>query len=238
MVSNYHPVSKIMNYKEIIEDILKTKSKSKLCNELGISQYYLDKILHGGEIPNLVKEKIVNLVDKKPEDLIELTKDEAYFITDGSIETFPDKVNRISYLNYALNSDKAGDNHFWRQLLTKNGSQSKEETNKQLERMVKAILRGKWKTVKDDLMYMIKLPNGYYLTKNDDGSTGWSLVQNINTVTSNNTKELSEKYPEYSTFITQEMLKVSHFKPQGVKNSKFLIKHRKPSGRPYDRKNY
>lgn len=74
-----------MNYKEIIEDILKTKSKSKLCNELGISQYYLDKILHGGEIPNLVKEKIVNLVDKKPEDLIELTKDEAYFITNGSI---------------------------------------------------------------------------------------------------------------------------------------------------------
>lgn len=181
-----------MNYKEIIEDILKTKSKSKLCNELDISQYYLDKILHGGEIPNLVKEKIVNLVDKKPEDLIELTKDEAYFITDRSIETFPDKVNRISYLNYVLNSDKAGDNHFWRQLLT----------------------------------------------KNDDGSTGWSLVQNINTVTSNNTKELSEKYPEYSAFITQEMLKVSHFKPQGVKNSKFLIKHRKPSGRIYDRKNY
>lgn len=190
-----------MNYKEIIEDILKTESKSKLCNELGISQYYLDKILHGGEIPNLVKEKIVNLVDKKPEDLIELTKDEAYFITDGSIETFPDKVNRISYLNYVLNSDKAGDNHFWRQLLTKNGSQSKEETNKQLERMVKAILKGKWKTVKDDLMYMIKLPNGYYLTKNDDGSTGWSLVQNINTVTSNNTKGLSEKYPEYLSLI-------------------------------------
>ena len=36
-----------MNYKEIIEDFLKTKSKSKLCNELGISQYYLDKILQG-----------------------------------------------------------------------------------------------------------------------------------------------------------------------------------------------
>lgn len=227
-----------MNYKEIIEDILKTESKSKLCNILGISQYYLDKILHGGEIPNAVKEKVVNLVDENPEDLIELTKDEAYFITDGSIETFPDKVNRISYLNYVLNSDKAGDNHFWRQLLTKNGSQSKEETNQQLERMVKAILKGKWKTVKDTLPYMIKLPNGYYLTKNSDGYTGWSLAQTINTVTSNNKKELSDKYPEYSAFITQESFKASYFKPQGVKSSKFLIKHRKQSGKPYDRKNY
>ena len=227
-----------MNYKEIIEDILKTESKSKLCNKLGISLYYLNNILHGSEIPNSVKEKVVNLVDEKPEDLIKLTKDEACFITDGSIETFPDKVNRISYLNYVLNSDKVGDNHFWRKLLTKNGSQSKEETNKQLEYMVKAILNGKWKTVKEDLPYMIKLPNGYYLNKNTDGSTGWSLVQNINTVTSNNTKELSEKYPEYSTFITQEEFKASHFKPQGVKNSKFLIKHRKPSGKHYDRKNY
>lgn len=227
-----------MNYKEIIEDYLKTKSKAKLCNELGISQYYLDKILHGSEIPNVVKEKIVILVDEKPEDLIELTKDEAYFITDGSIETFPDKVNRISYLNYVLNINKAGDNHFWRQLLTKNGSQSKEETNKQLERMVKAILNGKWKTVKEDLPYMIKLPNGYYLTKNTDGYTGWSLVQTINTVTSNNEKDLVEKYPEYSKFIVQEEFKASYFKPQGVKNSKFLIKHRKPSGKAYDRKNY
>lgn len=227
-----------MNYKEIIEDYLKTKSKAKLCNELGISQYYLDKILHGSEIPNVVKEKIVILVDEKPEDLIELTKDEAYFITDGSIETFPDKVNRISYLNYVLNSNKAGDNHFWRQLLTKNGSQSKEETNQQLERMVKAILKGKWKTVKDTLPYMIKLPNGYYLTKNPDGSTGWSLAQTINTVTSNNKKELSDKYPEYSAFITQEAFKASYFKPQGVKRNKFLIKPRKSSGKPYDRKNY
>lgn len=229
---------KIMNYKEIIEDILKTQSKSKLCNELGISQYYLEKILKGGEVPDSVKGKVVSLVDKEPEDLIELTKDEEYFITDGSIETFPDKINRISYLNYVLNSEKAGNNHFWKQLLTKNGTQSKKDTVKQLERMVKAILNGKWKVVKQNLPYMIKLPSGHYLTKMTDGTTGWSLVQNINTVTSNNEKDLIEKYPYYSAFITQEAFKASHFKPQGVKKNKIKFEIREHKGRGYGRKNY
>lgn len=238
MGSNSYPMRKIMNYKEIIEDLLKTKSKSKLCNELGISQYCLGKILKGEGVPDSVKGNVVNIVYKEPEDLIELTKDEEYFITDGSIETFPDKINRISYLNYVLNSEKAGNNHFWKQLLTKNGTQSKEDTDKQLERMVKAIFKGKWKVVKQNLPYMIKLPSGHYLTKMTDGTTGWSLVQNINTVTSNNENDLIEKYPDYSAFIIQEAFKPSHFKPQGVKKNKIKFKIREPKGRGYGRKNY
>lgn len=231
---------KIMNYKEIIEDILKTQSKSKLCNELGISHYYLNKILQSEEVPDMVKTKIVNMVADETEDteVISISKTEEDFILDAPIDTFPDKVNRISYLNYVLNSEKAGNNHFWKQLLTKNGTQSKEDTDKQLERMVKAIFKGKWKVVKQNLPYMIKLPSGHYLTKMTDGTTGWSLVQNINTVTSNNENDLIEKYPDYSAFIIQEAFKPSHFKPQGVKKNKIKFKIREPKGRGYGRKNY
>ena len=228
-----------MNYKEIIEDILKTQSKSKLCNKLGISLYYLDKILHGGEIPDDVKAKVVSLVSEDTDTTVEITKDEEYFITDGSIDTFPDKVNRISYLNYVLNSEKAGNNHFWRQLLTKNGTQSKEDTDKQLERMVNAILAGKWKVVEEDLPYMIKLPSNHYLTKMVDGSTGWSLVQNSNTVVGSSKDELLKQYPEYSKFIVQEALNVSHFKPQGEKSKRFTHSRKKDFViKEHARKNY
>lgn len=227
-----------MNYKEIIEDFLKTKSKSKLCNELGISQYYLENILKGGEVPDSVKEKVVNMVDKEPEVLIELTKNEEYFITDGSIETFPDKINRISYLNYVLNSEKAGNNHFWKKLLTKNGTESKEDTDNQLERMVKAIFAGKWKVVEGDLPYMIKLPSGHYLTKMFDGTTGWSLVQNTNTVVGSSKEELLKQYPEYEDFIVQEPLNVVSFKPQGEKSRKFTPNKKKGFVIRDARKNY
>lgn len=87
-----------MNYKEIIEDILKTKSKSKLCDESGISQYYVDKVLHGEDVPEQVKTKIIELVahENGDEELIEITQNEETFILDSTIDTFPDKVNRIS----------------------------------------------------------------------------------------------------------------------------------------------
>lgn len=208
-----------MNYKEIIEDILKTKSKSKLCDELGVSQYYVDKVLKGEEVPNTVKSKIVGLVtqEDKEEDLIELSSDEESFIQGGSIKTFTDKVNRISYLNYVLNSDKAGNNHYWRQILTNNNTQSKKDTDKQLERMVKAILLGKWKLIEGIKSFMIRLPNGYYLTRMFDGSTGWSLVQNGNTVVGASKEELSTKYPEYKDFIVNEKLNISRFNPKHIR---------------------
>lgn len=218
-----------MNYKEIIEDFLKTKSKSKLCNELGISQYCLDKILQGEEVPDRVKTKIVNMVSCETEDeeVISISKTEEDFILDAPIDTFPDKVNRISYLNYVLNSTKANKNHYWRQVLTKNGSNTEEETVDQLERMVNAILKGNWKVTEEDVPYMIKLPSHHYLTKMVDGSTGWSLVQNSNTVVGSSKEELLKQYPEYEDFIVQEPLNVVSFKPQGEKNKKFTPSRKK-----------
>lgn len=230
-----------MNYKEIIEDFLKTKSKSKLCNELGISQYYLDKILQGDEVPDLVKTKIVNMVADETEDtdVISISKTEEDFILDAPIDTFPDKVNRISYLNYVLNSTKANKNHYWRQVLTKNGSNTEEETVDQLERMVNAILKGNWKVVDEELPYMIKLSSGHYLTKMVDGSLGWSLVQNANTVVSSSKNELATAYPEYTDFIVQEALNVVCFKPQGEHSKKFNLKPKKKGFVIRDaRKNY
>lgn len=215
-----------MNYKEIIEDILKNKSKSKLCEDLGISQYYVDKVLHGEDVPEQVKTKIIELVahENGDEELIEITQNEETFILDSPIDTFFDKVNRISYLNYVLNSTKANKNHYWRQVLTKNGSNTEEKTVDQLERMVNAILKGNWKLIGEDVPYMIKLPSHHYLTKMVDGSTGWSLVQNSNTVVGSSKEELLKQYPEYEDFIVQEPLNVVSFKPQGEKNKKFNLK--------------
>lgn len=229
-----------MNYKEIIEDVLKTKSKSKLCNELGISQYYLDKILQGEEVPDMVKTKIVNMVTSETEDeeVISITKTEEDFILDAPIDTFPDKVNRISYLNYVLNSTKANKNHYWRQVLTKNGSNTEEETVDQLERMVNAILKGNWKVIEEYVPYMIKLPSNHYLTKMVDGSTGWSLVQNSNTVVGSSKEELLKQYPEYEDFIVQEPLNVVSFKPQGEKSRKFTSSKKKGFVIRDARKNY
>ena len=230
-----------MNYKEIIEDFLKTKSKSKLCNELGISKYYLDKILQGEEVPDMVKTKIVNMVAEEDEDteVILISKTEEGFILDAPIDTFPDKVNRISYLNYVLNSTKANKNHYWRQVLTKNGSNTEEETVDQLERMVNAILKGNWKVIEEGVPHMIKLPSHHYLTKMVDGSTGWSLVQNSNTVVGSSKEELLKQYPEYEDFIVQEPLNVVSFKPQGEKNKKFNLKPKKKGFVIRDaRKNY
>ena len=124
-------------------------------------------------------------------------------------------------LNYVLNSTKANKNRYWRQVLTKNGSNTEEETVDQLERMVNAILKGNWKVIEEDVPYMIKLPSGHYLTKMIDGSTGWSLVQNANTVVSNSEEELLKKYPEYDVFIIKEPLNVVSFKPQGEHSKKF-----------------
>ena len=229
MGSNSRPMRKIMNYKEIIEDFLKTKSKSKLCNELGISQYYLDKILQGEEVPDMVKTKIVNMVSEEDEDteVISISKAEEDFILDAPIDTFPDKVNRISYLNYVLNSTKANKNHYWRQMLTKNGSNTEEETVDQLERMVNAILKGNWKVTEEDVPYMIKLPSNHYLIKMVDGSTGWSLVQNSNTVVGSSKEELLKQYPEYEDFIVQEPLNVVSFKPKGEKSKRFTPSRKK-----------
>lgn len=230
-----------MNYKEIIEDILKTKSKSKLCNELGISQYYLDKILQGEEVPDLVKTKVINMVASEDEDteVVSITKSEEDFITDAPIDTFPDKVNRISYLNYVLNSTKVTNNHYWKQLLTKNGTTTDEQKEDQLERMVSAILAGNWKVVDEELPYMIKLSSGHYLTKMVDGSLGWSLVQNANTVVNSSKDELATAYPEYTDFIVQEALNVVYFKPQGEHSKKFNPKPKKKGFVIRDaRKNY
>lgn len=230
-----------MNYKEIIEDILKTKSKSKLCNELGISQYYLDKILQGEEVPDLVKTKVINMVASDDEDteVVSITKSEEDFITDAPIDTFPDKVNRISYLNYVLNSAKVTNNHYWKQLLTKNGTTTDEQKADQLERMVNAILAGNWKVIEEDVPYMIKLPSYHYLTKMVDGSTGWSLVQNANTVVGSSKEELLKQYPEYEDFIVQEPLNVVSFKPQGEKSKKFTPNKKKGFViRDHARKNY
>ena len=212
-----------MDYKEIIEDILKTKSKSKLCEELGISQYYVDKVLSGKEVPDSLKAKIVELVakDNGDEDLIEITQNEENFILDAPITTFPDKINRISYLNYVLNSTKANKNHYWKQLLTKNGTTTDEQKEDQLERLVNAILAGNWKVIDEELPYMVKLSSGHYLTKMVDGSLGWSLVQNANTVVSSSKNDLVTSYPEYESFIVQEALNVVSFKPQGEHSKKF-----------------
>ena len=215
-----------MNYKGIIEDILKNKSKSKLCNELGISQYYLDKILQGEEVPDLVKTKVINMVASDDEDteVVSITKSEEDFITDAPIDTFPDKVNRISYLNYVLNSTKVTNNHYWKQLLTKNGTTTDEQKEDQLERMVNAILSGNWKVADEELPYMVKLSSGHYLTKMVDGSLGWSLVQNANTVVNSSKDELATAYPEYTDFIVQEALNVVCFKPQGEHSKRFKPK--------------
>ena len=229
-----------MNYKEIIEDILKTKSKSKLCNELGISQYYLDKILQGEEVPDLVKTKVINMVASDDEDteVVSITKSEEDFITDAPIDTFPDKVNRISYLNYVLNSTKVTNNHYWKQLLTKNGTTTDEQKEDQLERLVNAILSGNWKIIEEDVPYMIKLPSYHYLTKMVDGSTGWSLVQNAKTVVGSSKEELLKQYPEYEDFIVQEPLNVVSFKPQGEKSRKFTPNKKKGFVIRDARKNY
>lgn len=218
-----------MNYKEIIEDILKNKSKSKLCEELGISQYYVDKVLHGEEVPEQVKTNIIELVahENGDEELIEITQNEETFILDSPIDTFFDKVNRISYLNYVLNSTKANRNHYWKQILTKNGTTTEEQKADQLERMVKAILAGNWKVIDEELPYMIKLSSGHYLTKMIDGSIGWSLVQNANTIISNSRDDLVSKYPEYEHFIVQEAYDVVNFKPQGEKSTRFIPTHKK-----------
>lgn len=86
---------------------------------------------------------------------------------------------------------------------------------------------------------MIKLPSGHYLTKMIDGSTGWSLVQNANTVVSNSEEELLKKYPEHGVFIIKEPLNVVSFKPQGEKNKKFNLKPKKKGFVIRDaRKNY
>lgn len=230
-----------MNYKEIIEDILKTKSKSKLCEELGISQYYVDKVLSGKEVPDSLKAKIVELVakDNGDEALVEITQNEENFILDAPITTFPDKVNRISYLNYVLNSTKVTNNHYWKQLLTKNGTTTDEQKEDQLERMVNAILAGNWKVIDEELPYMIKLSSGHYLTKMVDGSLGWSLVQNANTVVSSSKNDLVTSYPEYESFIVQEALNVVSFKPQGEHSKKFNPKPKKKGFVIRDaRKNY
>lgn len=230
-----------MNYKEIIEDILKTKSKSKLCEELGISQYYVDKVLSGKEVPDSLKAKIVELVakDNGDEALVEITQNEENFILDAPITTFPDKINRISYLNYVLNSTKANKNHYWKQLLTKNGTTTDEQKEDQLERLVNAILAGNWKVVDEELPYMIKLSSGHYLTKMVDGSLGWSLVQNANTVVSSSKNDLVTSYPEYESFIVQEALNVVSFKPQGEHSKKFNPKPKKKGFVIRDaRKNY
>ena len=241
MGSNSRPVRKIMNYKEIIEDILKTKSKSKLCEELGISQYYVDKVLSGKEVPDSLKAKIVELVakDNGDEALVEITQNEENFILDAPITTFPDKVNRISYLNYVLNSTKVTNNHYWKQLLTKNGTTTDEQKEDQLERLVNAILAGNWKVVDEELPYMVKLSSGHYLTKMVDGSLGWSLVQNANTVVSSSKNDLVTSYPEYESFIVQEALNVVSFKPQGEHSKKFNPKPKKKGFVIRDaRKNY
>lgn len=230
-----------MNYKEIIEDILKTKSKSKLCEELGISQYYVDKVLSGKEVPDSLKAKIVELVakDNGDEALVEITQNEENFILDAPITTFPDKVNRISYLNYVLNSTKANKNHYWKQLLTKNGTTTDEQKEDQLERLVNAILAGNWKVIDEELPYMVKLSSGHYLTKMVDGSLGWSLVQNANTVVSSSKNDLVTSYPEYESFIVQEALNVVSFKPQGEHSKKFNPKPKKKGFVIRDaRKNY
>ena len=230
-----------MNYKEIIEDILKTKSKSKLCEELGISQYYVDKVLSGKEVPDSLKAKIVELVakDNGDEALVEITQNEENFILDAPITTFPDKINRISYLNYVLNSTKANKNHYWKQLLTKNGTTTDEQKEDQLERLVNAILAGNWKVVDEELPYMIKLSSGHYLTKMVDGSLGWSLVQNANTVVGSSKNGLVTSYPEYESFIVQEALNVVSFKPQGEHSKKFNPKPKKKGFVIRDaRKNY
>ena len=218
-----------MNYKEIVEDILKNKSKSKLCEELGVSQYYVDKVLHGEEVPEQIKMKIVELVvsDDSDEEVIEITQNEETFILDAPIDTFPDKVNRISYLNYVLNSTKANKNHYWKQILTKNGTTTDEQKADQLERMVNAILAGHWKVVDEELPYMIKLSSGHYLTRMVDGSFGWSLVQNANTIISSSKADLVTKYPEYEHFIVQEAYDVVNFKPQGEKSTRFIPTHKK-----------
>lgn len=230
-----------MNYKEIIEDILKTKSKSKLCEDLGISQYYVDKVLSGKEVPDSLKAKIVELVakDNGDEALVEITQNEENFILDAPITTFPDKINRISYLNYVLNSTKANKNHYWKQLLTKNGTTTDEQKEDQLERLVNAILAGNWKVIDEELPYMIKLSSGHYLTKMVDGSLGWSLVQNANTVVSSSKNDLVTSYPEYESFIVQEALNVISFKPQGEHSKKFNPKPKKKGFVIRDaRKNY
>ena len=121
----------------------------------------------------------------------------------------------------------------------KNGSNTEEETVDQLERMVNAILKGNWKVIEEDVPYMIKLPSGHYLTKMIDGSTGWSLVQNANTVVSNSEEELLKKYPEYDVFIIKEPLNVVSFKPQGEHSKKFNLKPKKKGFVIRDaRKNY
>lgn len=229
-----------MNYKEIIEDILKTKSKTKLCEELGISQYYVDKVLHDEDVPDNVKARIVELVseDNGDEALVEITQNEENFILDAPITTFPDKVNRISYLNYVLNSTKVTNNHYWKQLLTKNGTTTDEQKEGQLERLVNAILSGNWKVIEEDVPYMIKLPSYHYLTKMVDGSTGWSPVQNAKTVVGSSKEELLKQFPEYEDFIVQEPLNVVSFKPQGEKNKKFTPSRKKGFVIRDARKNY
>ena len=72
-----------------------------------------------------------------------------------------------------------------------------------------------------------------------DGSTGWSLVQNSNTVVGSSKEELLKQYPEYEDFIVQEPLNVVSFKPQGEKNKKFNLKPKKKGFVIRDaRKNY
>lgn len=176
--------------------------------------------------------------DDEDTEVVSITKSEEDFITDAPIDTFPDKVNRISYLNYVLNSTKVTNNHYWKQLLTKNGTTTDEQKEDQLERLVNAILSGNWKVIEDEVPYMIKLPSGHYLTKMIDGSTGWSLVQNANTVVSNSEEELLKKYPEYDVFIVQEPLNVVSFKPQGEKSRKFTPNKKKGFVIRDARKNY
>ena len=82
-------------------------------------------------------------------------------------------------------------------------------------------------------------PSYHYLTKMVDGSTGWSLVQNSNTVVGSSKEELLKQYPEYEDFIVQEPLNVVSFKPQGEKNKRFTPSRKKGFViKEHARKNY
>lgn len=210
--------------KEKLLKSLEIMTKEGLCKDIGISYHTLNKFLSGDletiRVDSLQKVKDYyskSEIDKKVDtsiktvdnsvnyisvkiDIPKLSKDEASFVDTLNKSTMTEKVSYLGYINYVLKS-KTQSIIYWRSVLMRNRNYS--EIDDMVDRLGRAVLCSAYTVEEERTLYYVKLPSEHYLCKYKNGDIGWSVEPNKYTVVS--TKEdLSEKYPEYSSFIVEK----------------------------------
>ena len=227
--------------KEQILKSIDTMSKAQLSKEIGISTYAINKLISDDlKIINPDwKEKLDSYYGSKEEteteephkgdrvtlsiELPTLSQEEIRFFNTLHIGSVNEKISTLGYINYVfLSSSRYRQNWFIRLAKDKKA----DDVNDLIKRLGLAVLCGKYKEVKPEKSYVIKLPSEHYLCKYDNGDIGWSVEPNMYTVVSHDKIELESTYPEYKDFIVEQAVLIKSYnrKTRGFNISEHIRK--------------